>query len=69
MAINKDNLVAITNSVIATELPSNVTLGRWEVERLSEAVIEKITEVFANQLLNQFWKDGNYTVLFGKEGK
>ena len=58
MAINKDNLVAITNSVIATELPDNVTLGRWELERLSEAVIEKITEELAKQLVTQFGKDG-----------
>ena len=58
MAINKDNLVAITNSVIAKKLPSNVTLGRWEVERLSEAVIEKITEELAKQLVTQFGKDG-----------
>ena len=40
--INKNNLIAITNSVIAKELPNNVTLGRWELERLSEAVIKTI---------------------------
>ena len=51
--INKENLVAITGSVIAKELPDNIMLSIWEMERLSEAVIKTIiTEVNKNTFDN-----------------
>ncbi len=56
--ITKDNLVAITNRVIIDELPDNVRLTIWELERISDAVVEKITEELAKQLVSQFVKDG-----------
>jgi hypothetical protein len=56
--ITKDNLVAITNRVIIDELPHNVRLSIWELERISDAVVEKITEELAKQLVTQFGKDG-----------
>ncbi len=56
--INKQNLVAITNRVIINELPDRVRLSIWELEQISDAVIEKITEELAKQLVSQFVKDG-----------
>ena len=56
--INKQNLVAITNKVIIDELPHNVRLSIWELERISDAVVEKITEELAKQLVSQFVEDG-----------
>ena len=62
MAINKDNLLAITNRVIIDELPNNVRLSIWELERISDAVVEKITEELAKQLVTQFGKDGKWSI-------
>ena len=58
MGISKANLIAITNKVIHDELPHNVELGKWELERISVAVVEKITKELAKQLVSQFTKDG-----------
>lgn len=57
--INKQNLIAITNKVIHDELPHNVRLSIWELERISEAVVKKITEELAKQLVSQFVKEEN----------
>ena len=56
--INKDNLIAITNSVIVEELPIDVNLTKHEIESISVKAVEKITEELAKQLVTQFGKDG-----------
>lgn len=58
--INKDNLIAITNSVIVEELPIDVNLTKHEIESISVKAVEKITEELAKQLVTQFGKDGKY---------
>tara|TARA_R100000231_G_scaffold129411_1_gene100770 strand:- start:3249 stop:3428 length:180 start_codon:yes stop_codon:yes gene_type:complete len=58
MAINKANLIAITNSVIFEELPIDVKLTNNEIELISVKAVEKITEELAKQLVTQFGKDG-----------
>ena len=58
--INKDNLIAITNSVIVEELPIDVNLTKHEIEYISVKAVEKITEELAKQLVTQFGKDGKY---------
>ena len=60
--INKNNLIAITNSVIAKELPNNVTLGRWELERLSEAVIKTIIVEVNKNTFNNFVKGNKWKI-------
>ena len=52
--IDKKNLVAITNRVIIDELPHNVRLSIWELERISDAVVEVITEELAKKLVKEF---------------
>jgi len=58
VGINKQNLIAITNKVIHDELPNNVVLAQWELERISVKAVEKITEELAKQLVSQFVNDG-----------
>jgi|TARA_S200000501_G_scaffold368848_1_gene407329 hypothetical protein len=58
MGISKANLIAITNSVIYEELPTDVKLTNNEIELISVKAIEKITEELAKQLVSQFVKDG-----------
>lgn len=52
--IDKDNLIAITNTVIYNKMPFNVKLGTLEIEHISKAVIETITEELAKQLVKEF---------------
>tara|TARA_R100000231_G_scaffold3466_1_gene6229 strand:- start:182 stop:358 length:177 start_codon:yes stop_codon:yes gene_type:complete len=54
--LNKDNLLAITNSVIAKELPHNVRLTRWELENISQAVIKTIVNETNKATFNTFVK-------------
>ena len=54
--LNKDNLLAITNSVIAKELPHNVRLTRWELESISQAVIKTIVNETNKATFNTFVK-------------
>lgn len=54
--LNKDNLLAITNSVIAKELPHNVRLTRWELENISQAVIKTIVKETNKATFNTFVK-------------
>ena len=42
--ITKNNLVAITNQVIVEEMPHNIRMTQWELGRISEAIIEKVTD-------------------------
>jgi len=56
--IDKNNLIAITNSVIVEELPIDVSLTKNEIELISVKAVEKITEELAKQLVTQFGKDG-----------
>ncbi len=54
MAITKDNLIAITNQVIVEEMPHNIRMTQWELGRISEAIIEKVTEELAKDLVSKF---------------
>ena len=58
MAITKNNLIAITNQVIVEEMPHNIQMTQWELGRISEAIIEKITNELAKDLVSKFGKDG-----------
>lgn len=57
MPITKNNLVAITNQVIVEEMPHNIRMTQWELGRISEAIIEKVTEELAKDLVNKFGKE------------
>ena len=57
MTITKDNLVAITNQVIVEEMPHNIRMTQWELGRISQAIIEKVTEELAKELVNKFGKE------------
>ena len=56
MAITKNNLIAITNQVIVEEMPHNIRMTQWELGRISEAIIEKVTEELAKDLVSKFGK-------------
>tara|TARA_R100000742_G_C4223472_1_gene46662 strand:+ start:198 stop:380 length:183 start_codon:yes stop_codon:yes gene_type:complete len=57
MTITKDNLVAITNQVMVEEMPYNIRMTQWELGRISQAIIEKVTEELAKELVNKFGKE------------
>jgi len=42
--INKNNLIAITNTEIVKNLPSNIFISKWELNLISEKVIKKIIQ-------------------------
>jgi len=42
--INKNNLIAITNTEIVKNLPSNIVFSEWELNLISEKVIKKIIQ-------------------------
>tara|TARA_B100000902_G_C26607013_1_gene573238 strand:- start:258 stop:467 length:210 start_codon:yes stop_codon:yes gene_type:complete len=58
--ITKNNLVAITNQVIVEEMPHNIRMTQWELGRISEAIIEKVTDELAKELVFKFGKQETY---------
>lgn len=54
--LDKNNLIAITNSVIAKELPHNVRLTEWELTLISEKVTKKIIQEINKNTFNIFVK-------------
>ena len=54
--ITKNNLIAITNQVIVEKMPNNIQMTQWELGRISEAIIEKVTEELAKDLVSKFGK-------------
>jgi len=42
--IDKNNLIAITNTEIVKNLPSNIVFSEWELNLISEKVIKKIIQ-------------------------
>ena len=58
--ITKNNLIAITNQVIVEKMPQNIQMTQWELGRISEAIIEKITDELAKELVFKFGKQETY---------
>lgn len=58
--ITKNNLIAITNQVIVEKMPHNIQMTQWELGRISEAIIEKITDELAKELVFKFGKQETY---------
>ena len=69
MAITKDNLIAITNQVIVEEMPNNIRMTQWELGRISEAIIEKVTEELAKDLVSKFGIKNMIIINRKKDGK
>lgn len=52
--LNKNNLIAITNAEIVENLPNNIVFSTWELNIISEKVIEKIIKEIQKNTFDVF---------------
>jgi len=58
--INKNNLIAITNTEIVKNLPSNIFISKWELNLISEKVIKKIIQEVNENTFDIFVKGNKW---------
>jgi hypothetical protein len=57
--IDKNNLIAITNTEIVKNLPSNIVFSEWELDLISENVIKRIIQEINKNTFEIFVKGVN----------